>query len=212
MQHLFLAQTSNLKKLKQKKSEEPEENVELNEISPDVIYEETTNENEEWEEEGENLHTERSGSMNVVSVFENAGIHQLSEEEKNEIEVIYQETQENYEEGIKLLQVCSAFEFVCWSLETPKDHLHQKSRTTKLWLNYMDYVNVLKQFIRAERSGDWDLHLYVLERMLNLFAATGHLNYAKCARIHLQQMRNTNDTHPWIYKCFKEKGYHMVRQ
>ena len=112
MQHLFLAQTSNLKKLKQKKSEEPEENVELNEISPDVIYEETTNENEEWEEEGENLHTERSGSMNVVSVFENAGIHQLSEEEKNEIEVIYQETQENYDEGIKLLQASSAFEFV----------------------------------------------------------------------------------------------------
>ena len=65
------------------KNEETEENLELNEISPDVIYEETTNENEEWEEEGENLHTERSGSMNIARVFEYAGIRQFSEEEQN---------------------------------------------------------------------------------------------------------------------------------
>ena len=110
---MFPAQTSNLKKLK------------LNEISPDVIYEETTNENEEWEEEGENLYTEKSGSMNVASVFENTGIRQFSEEEKNEIEVVYQKIQENYEEGIELLQASSAFDFVCRSLETLKDHPHQ---------------------------------------------------------------------------------------
>ena len=65
------------------KNEETEENLELNEISPDVIYEETTNENEEWEEEGENLHTERSRSMNIARVFEYAGIRQFSEEEQN---------------------------------------------------------------------------------------------------------------------------------
>ena len=74
----------------------------------------------------------------------------------------------------------------------------------------MDYNNVLKQSIRAECSGNSDLHLYALEKMLNLFAATGRLNYAKNARLHLQQMRNLKDTYPWIYKCFKEKGYHTV--
>ena len=91
-----------------------------------------------------------------------------------------------------------------------KDHLRRKSRTSKLWLSYMDYDNVLKQFIRAERSGNSDLHLYALEKMLTLFAALGHLNYAKCARLLLQQMRDLKDTYPWIYKCFKEKGYHTV--
>ena len=150
--------------------------------------------------------------MNVASVFEDAGIHQLSEEEKNEIEVIYQKIQENYKEGIELLQASSAFEFLCRSLETLEDHFHQKSRTAITYRNHvLDYVNVLKQFIPAERSGDWDIHLYALERMLNLFTATGHLNYAKCRRLHLQQIRNLNDTKPWIYKCFKEKGYHTVR-
>ena len=41
--------------------------------------------------------------MNVVRVFEDAGIRQLNEEEKNEIEVFYQKIQENYEEGTELL-------------------------------------------------------------------------------------------------------------
>lgn len=40
--------------------------------------------------------------MKVASVFEDAGIRQLSEEEK-QIEVIYQKVQENYEEGIEFL-------------------------------------------------------------------------------------------------------------
>ena len=74
----------------------------------------------------------------------------------------------------------------------------------------MDYDNILKQSIREERSGNSDFHLYALEKMLNLFAATGRLSYAKNARLHLQQMRNLKDTYPWIYKCFKEKGYHTV--
>ena len=42
------------------------------------------------------MHTERSGSMTVAIVFEDARIRQLSEEEKNEIEVVYQKIQENY--------------------------------------------------------------------------------------------------------------------
>ena len=54
----------------------------------------------------------------------------------------------------------------------------------------MDYVNVLKQFICAERSSDWDLYLYASETMLNLFAATDHLNNAKCALLHLQRKKN----------------------
>ena len=61
-------------------------------------------------------------------------------------------------------------------------------------------------------EGPLYLHLHSLERMLNLFAATGHLNYAKCARLHLQQMRNLKTSHPLVYKCFMEKGYHCVRR
>ena len=56
------------------------------------------------------------------------------------------------------------------------------SRTAKLWLTYMDYIDTLKLFIRAERVGNWNMHIIAVGRMLNLFAATGHFNYAKSAR------------------------------
>ena len=34
---------------------------------------------------------------------------------------------------------------------------------------------MLKHFIRAERTGNWNLHVVTVGQMLNLFAATGHL-------------------------------------
>jgi hypothetical protein len=51
----------------------------------------------------------------------------------------------------------------------------------KLWLNYVRHVSLLKLFIRAERTGDWNLHLSSQWGMIPLFAATGHNNYAKSA-------------------------------
>ena len=136
--------TTNVKveEVEAEKVEEAEVNLEMSDMNPDVVNDGITDENEEWEEESS--HTEKSENMNVASVFEDAGIQQLSEEEKNEIGVIYQKMQENYGEGIELLQTSSAFQFVCSSLESLKDHLRQKSRTAKLWLNYMGYANFLK--------------------------------------------------------------------
>ena len=73
------------------------------------------------------------------------------------------------------------------------------SKTAKLWIQYLEYIDLLKLFIRAERTGNWTLYLSALSKMINLFAATGHLNYAKSARLHLQQMLELETTHPWVY-------------
>lgn len=54
-----------------------------------------------------------------------------------------------------------------------------------MWIQYIDYVTTAKDFTRAAGTGDWELHLGSVARMLNLFAATGHLNYAKSARVYL---------------------------
>ena len=66
----------------------------------------------------------------------------------------------------------------------------------------MHNVYIVKAFIFAERTSNWDLHLEVLSEMLNLFAATGHINYAKSARLYLQEMRKLPETHPWLYAQF----------
>lgn len=97
-------------------------------------------------------------------------------------------------------------------LEETKNKLRTKSRTARLWLQYIDYVEICRVFIRAARTGDWSLHLYSISKMLNLFAATGHIHYTKSARIYLQLMLNLETTHPWLYRRFAVEGLFIVRR
>ena len=76
----------------------------------------------------------------------------------------------------------------------------------------MDYIYTLKLFISAERVGNWNMHIIAVGRMLNLFAATGHFNYAKSARMYLQLMLELPAGHPWLYAQFTKHGYHTVRR
>ena len=49
-------------------------------------------------------------------------------------------------------------------------------------------VQFIKDFIRAERMSDFDLHLSVVCSMLPIFAAAGRSQYAKGARLYLELM------------------------
>ena len=70
---------------------------------------------------------------------------------------------------------------------------------------------VVKDFIYVERTSNWKLHLHCVSKMLNFFAATGHSNYAKCARFYLQEMKELPNTHPWLYAKFINVMHHVKR-
>ena len=70
----------------------------------------------------------------------------------------------------------------------------------------------MKNFIRAERTGNFAFHLQTVGKMLNLFAASGHIHYAKSARLYLQQMLQLKSKFPWVYEKFTKEGYHTVRR
>ena len=72
-----------------------------------------------------------------------------------------------------------------------KDSLSKSSRTPRLWINYINYINIFKTFIRAERMCKWDFHLTAVANMIDPFAATGHIHYAKSACLYLQYTRPT---------------------
>ena len=98
------------------------------------------------------------------------------------------------------------------NIQMIKDKLCTVSRTAKLWVQLLSYINILKLFIRAERTGNWNLHLVCLSKMINLFAASGHINYAKCASPHLQNMLELPTKYPWVHTKFSQHGYHTVRR
>ena len=90
-------------------------------------------------------------------------------------------------------------------------HVEVDFENTKLWLRFMDYIEIIKDFICCESLGMWDGHLNAVTALLNLFAATGHIHYAKSARLYVQEMRKLPSTHPWLHQKFVE-GYHTVRR
>jgi len=106
---------------------------------------------------------------------------------------------------------CTHLQGITDALLRLKVHLALESRTARLWLQYMDYVDVVKLFVVAERTSDWCLHLTACTRMLNLFAASGHYNYAKACRVYVQQMNALPHTHPTLYGHFAN-GRHSIRR
>ena len=91
------------------------------------------------------------------------------------------------------------------------DQLSSESRTARLWLQYIEMVELLRQFIKAERTGKWQLHLKTLRDMLPFFTASGHNLYAKSAYLYLVKMNALQKTHPKLYDYFM-KGFHVVRR
>ena len=88
---------------------------------------------------------------------------------------------------------------------------HEKFRTSKLWLMYMDMVDTMCTFIKAERTGNFLLHQQSMQNMLPYFAASGHFLYTKSAYCYLQQMQALQHKNPEVYRCFVN-GYNVVRR
>ena len=72
-------------------------------------------------------------------------------------------------------------------------------------------VDILNKFIKAERTGNWDLHLQAVRNMLPYFASSGHNSYAKSVYLYLQMMNDLPQTHPEVYRSF-QSGLHVVRR
>ena len=87
-------------------------------------------------------------------------------------------------------------------------------RTPLLWTLYLDMVDTIKTFIRAERICDFSLHLScITARMLSVFAAAGHHHYAKAARLYVELMvlYEGSEKKSSIVRSYKTDASHVVR-
>ena len=77
--------------------------------------------------------------------------------------------------------------------------VEEGSRTGKLWLNFTKFMAIVRMFIRAERTGNWGLHLEATYNMLPFLAAAGHNNYTKSCRLYLQDCQRS------MCQCLKQQ-------
>ena len=119
----------------------------------------------------------------------------ISEEDLNTLKSLH----ENFIDGNshdKNVINCEIIEKLNCALKKQMDRLGESSLTAKRWIRYIRYIDIVKYFIAAERTGNWQNHLGSTAKMLNLFTVTGHSNYAKSARLYLQMMKELPTTFP----------------
>ena len=90
-------------------------------------------------------------------------------------------------------------------------NLLQNLPTSTLWFQYMDMIDILRTFLKDERTGNWKLHLQSMYDMLPYFVASGHNLYGKSAYIYLQHIMRLQEKHPEVYWHFSN-GLHVVRR
>ena len=62
------------------------------------------------------------------------------------------------------------------------------SRTAALWLQHMHMINIMRKSVKAERTGNFKMHLESVKDMLPFLAAAGHNHYTKSSWLYLQQL------------------------
>ena len=75
----------------------------------------------------------------------------------------------------------------------------------------MKMVETLLNFIRANREGNWNLHLQSFANMLPWMTVYDHTNYARWGTIYLAEMKSLETSQPIIHQEFMN-GNFVVRR
>ena len=88
---------------------------------------------------------------------------------------------------------------------------HSQNSTFTFWKMYIDLVQILLNFVRAEREDNWELHLEAFQQMLPLMVAYDHTNYTRWGTVYLADMKNLQQTAPAIYNEFTSGNFGVKR-
>ncbi|KAJ8892831.1 hypothetical protein PR048_005412 [Dryococelus australis] len=81
------------------------------------------------------------------------------------------------------------------------------------WIGYLEKVELIHLFLRAERTVDWAVHLHCAREILPYIRAAGHFSYAMSAQLYLQQMEELESRMPnEEFLKFVKDGYYVFRR
>ena len=81
----------------------------------------------------------------------------------------------------------------------------------RMWSMYMNMVEILLDFIRAERDGNWTLLLEAFVAMLPWLTIYDHTNFARWGHMYLADIKLLEMTVPEVYAEFMQ-GYFVVKR
>lgn len=81
----------------------------------------------------------------------------------------------------------------------------------KFWTQFLQMMNIVRDLLRADREGIWELHLDAVQRALNLFAAFDSTNYLRWCSLYLEDMRRLPETAASVHEQFA-KGNFSIKE
>ena len=134
---------------------------------------------------------------------------QLTEQERNDLETTVNESERS---SVLTAVEGEQFKVFVTKFRTALQKLDENGRTAKLWVQYFRMTTLIRLFIKAERMGDWNLHVITVGKILPFFHAAGHFFNAKSAHLYLQDMLTLEEKmDPAEYQRFTSQGDFAVR-
>lgn len=82
----------------------------------------------------------------------------------------------------------------------------------KYWDNFLVLLySPLRSLIRADREGNWPLHIETVQTLLPIFGAFDASNYFRWCSLYLEDMRNLSNASPDIHEYFMHGGFVVKR-
>lgn len=78
----------------------------------------------------------------------------------------------------------------------------QESELFHYWNNVLIMVNLMNDLIRADRSGNWSLHVETVQKVLPIFNVMDRVNYTRWGSIYVEDILTLDKNSPEIYLQF----------
>ena len=83
--------------------------------------------------------------------------------------------------------------------------------TAQFWQSFLDMSQVLLDYIKSFRIGDWQLHLCSMKKVLSWFHAYDRINYARHFTHCFASFQKLSETHPSILDQFQKGNFAIKR-
>ncbi|KAK3920030.1 Chromosome-associated kinesin KIF4 [Frankliniella fusca] len=80
----------------------------------------------------------------------------------------------------------------------------------RYWSTAMTLCLIVLQFVRAQRTANFDLYVKSLRQLLPWFFALDHVHYARWLSVHLRDLATLHETHPSVHREF-QRGLFVAR-
>jgi len=88
----------------------------------------------------------------------------------------------------------------------------EESETFKYWNNVSKMIQLLRNLVRADREGNWELHLTTVKEIMPMFAIFDHTNYLRWCSLYLEDIQTLNETAPDVYREFLKGNFSVKRK